>query len=192
MKQKGAAPLILILILFVIGIGGAYYFGTLKNKTPELTKEAEPKATLPPTPEKTTEPAVNPTADWKNYSNSEINYSIKYPPNFRTEEISYAVSHEATSTSRNFIVYKLDSKSPYEDRYISFEVIELEPTYNQGTITQTTLNGYSVKKIILNSMPFDIYSVKTKNNLFIEIYVSNDPLKKDVANQILSTFKFTQ
>lgn len=71
MKQKGIAPILIILILIAVGIGGfaaykSYY--APKSVTPVVTPVA-------PT-------AADETVNWKTYTNSADNFSFKYPPNW--------------------------------------------------------------------------------------------------------------
>lgn len=72
MKQKGLAPLIIVLIIAVLA-GGGYigykYFKSNFNITPVTS----------PTPINET-PPEDPTANWKTYINPTEKFSFKYPP----------------------------------------------------------------------------------------------------------------
>jgi hypothetical protein len=177
------APIIPLLIIIVVLLVFASAFGGYLVTKQILT------SSVTPTPTSTPSPIQDATADWKTYTNS-AGYSIKYPPTFSTEVITAGGQAEADISSRNLFVYQSGSSNPYEERYINLETTQLEPSYNQGTISQTTLNGYPAKKIILSGTPFDIYSLTSSQGKFIEIYVSNYSVRKELAYQILSTFKF--
>ncbi len=75
-SQKGFAPVLVILGLVVIlGIaGGAYYLGTIKNKSqpqnPTVTSQT-PSSPIP-----------NETTNWKTYTNIKSGFSFKYPSGF--------------------------------------------------------------------------------------------------------------
>ena len=67
MRQKGFALILIVIILALIGIVAAYYFGTRKgNIIPSPTKI---------TPSTT----ANPTTNWKIYVDKKYVYSFKYP-----------------------------------------------------------------------------------------------------------------
>ena len=139
----------------------------------------------------TTTPTI--PSDWKTYTNV-AGYSIKYPTFLATELIAAGAGQkEADATTRALFIYQIGSANPYVERYINFETTQVEPSYGDEAIIQTTLlNNYPAKKILLPNAQFEIYSVKTNKGQFIEIYVSNNPAKIALANQILSTFKFTE
>lgn len=131
------------------------------------------------------------TSNWKIYTNTS-GYSIKYPTSFTTGlQTAGAGNIEASPTAGNLFIYKSGASEPYVERYINLEVFQMKPTYNQGTVTEAKLDNQTVEKIMIPGSKFDIYSAKIGTNGFIEIYVSNDSTKKETANQILSTFKFT-
>jgi hypothetical protein len=67
-NSKGFVPIIIILIVLSL-IAGAYYFGTLKNKSSETSIY---------TPE-STKPSMDLTADWKTYITKDGVFSFKYP-----------------------------------------------------------------------------------------------------------------
>jgi len=145
--------------------------------SPELT--AEQDATL------------DPTANWKTYKNT-AGYSIKYPESFTTQLIAAGSGRaEANSTTRSLFIYKSDSTEPYFERNINLELFQDKPTYYQGIITETILDNRTVEKIIIPNAPFDIYLTQVGTEEFLEIYVANDPLRKEITYKILSTFKFT-
>ena len=174
--------LIIFIILLSLGTAGffAYQYVQLKNQVIQ-TK---------PTPVTSPSPTPDPTANWKTYTNT-AGYSIKYPASFTTQLIAAGAGNkEANAETRNLFIYKSDAPEPYLERYINLEIFQVKPTYNQGTITKTTLDNKTVEKIVIPDAKFDIYSAQLVNKGFIEIYVLSDPTKKEVANQILSTFKF--
>lgn len=178
---------ILFTIFLVVLISIAGFFGYQNF----LMHKQIAKLSIQPVPTPIPTIPVDPTANWKTYTNTKYNFSFKYPSSFSTEILAAGGQNEADSNSRNFFVYQTGANRKYEERYLNFEVTQIEPNY-QGTITQSTLNGISAKKITLLNIQFDIYSIKLSSGEFIEIYVSNNVNKKDVVDQILSTFKFIE
>ncbi len=84
MKQKGFAPILIILVIAIIA-AGAYFLGT-KNISKLFTILPSPLFSPSPTP------TADPTADWKIYNASKflqeigINFSIRYPQNWHVNE----------------------------------------------------------------------------------------------------------
>jgi len=90
MKQKGSLLIITIIVLAIIGIAAAYYFGTQSTKT-EVAQTPPPN----PTPVYTFTPTseVSPTqsveestipAGWSTYVSSEYGFEISYPSSYQT------------------------------------------------------------------------------------------------------------
>jgi len=84
-RQKGFTPILIVIIIALIAIAGAYYFGTNKGNsiptpvgTPFLVATNSPTQTTP-----TIKPTANPTTNWLIYKD-EINseYSFMYPPSW--------------------------------------------------------------------------------------------------------------
>jgi len=171
-----------VLLIVTVAIAGLFYFQIQK-----LSKELS-KYQTQPSPVSTATP--DPTADWEKYTNT-AGYSIKYPISFITEVLAAGSGNkEADAQIRNLFIYKSDALEPYMERYINLEIFQIKPTYNQRTTTQTTLASRNAEKIVISDSKFDIYLAQMDDNKFIEIYVSNDPSRKEIANQILSTFQF--
>jgi len=173
-----------IFVLFSLGVVVFLFYQNqqLKNM---LANYQIPVAS--PTPTAT----ADPTANWKIYTNT-AGYSIKYPTSFTTQLLAAGAGNkEADSTTRNLFIFESGASEPYVERYINLEIFQGKPIYNQGTITKATLDNRTVEKIVIPDAKFDTYSAQVGDKGFIEISVSNDPTKKEIADQILSTFKFT-
>ncbi len=86
--QKGQALIFLLVgMLIMAAIGGAFYLGTLKNRPPTLSPN--PVATSQ-TPQPTSISSSTPTADlttsWKTYQSNMYNFSVKYPTNLEAND----------------------------------------------------------------------------------------------------------
>lgn len=83
MRQKGFAPLIIVIILALIGIVGAYYLGglgklTVKNDEQPTTQPIITEKPSISSPKSTSIP--DETANWKTYIETrEVKFTIKYP-----------------------------------------------------------------------------------------------------------------
>jgi hypothetical protein len=93
--QKGfIAPLILIIIAILVIGGGAYVYTQQKQANPLATENvALPQATstTPATSQTISmqQTSDSRTADWKTYTNTELNISFRYPSNWRVQEEKY-------------------------------------------------------------------------------------------------------
>ncbi len=106
MKEKGFAPLIIMLgILIILGIAcGAYYLGTIRNKpkiqNPIVTSQATPTARSAQT---TPVPLSDETANWPSHTNSYLHYAIKYPTGWQIKTCTYGQDKNgATISADNF------------------------------------------------------------------------------------------
>jgi hypothetical protein len=202
MKQKGFAPIIILILLVLVG--GAYYFGITKNKTvPSLVVPVQPSSSP------VAQPIADPTANWKTYTNKEYGFTVKYPsdaklrisqsessdrmlvvafdsPNaifdhlFKSGGYSFEISMQ---TQKNFNT--LDEYLSFQKEHSMYENI-LPKTYNNviGYLFKND-KGYSGLNFIYQGF------VAKNNDLFYTInYFTDEDL--DMFNQILSTFKFTQ
>ena len=78
MKQKGFAPIIIIVLVAIVA-SGVYFLGT-KNILKLPTSFSLPTISPSPTP------TPDPTANWKTYTNYEYGYSVKYPSDWKVIE----------------------------------------------------------------------------------------------------------
>lgn len=82
MSQKGFAPVVLILAIFLLSAGVVGSAFAIKKYKPELISQynnikQEPQASVTPT----TQPTISQdeTNNWKIYSNTKYSYQVKYP-----------------------------------------------------------------------------------------------------------------
>jgi len=185
-QKSPLLPIILpLLVLIFASISGYLYLQSRSLRSQLPTSQAI-------TPSSTPQPSLDPTADWISYTNNS-GFTIKYPAGLLTEAIAADGSSPASSDSYGFHIYKSGSESPYEERIIDFQISQIEPTYDQWSKLkqEIRLNGLQVTKISPDNIPFEIYSIHLPNKKFLEIYASTNPARKDIADQILSTFQFT-
>lgn len=174
-----------IFVVLTLGVVAFLYYQNQALKS-MLASYQTPVPVASPTPTAT----ADPTAGWKTYTNIAYGYSIKYPSTFTIGDLSGADPIEGISTSRNLYFYQTGDAESYANRYINIEIFQANPSYNQGVKSKITLDNLPATKIIIPNAKFDIYSVSPTTKEFVEINVSNDPAKKELASQILSTFKF--
>lgn len=219
-KSNNWVRILTFVIIGLVVIFGAVYFGVLIGEKqnpenlpvavqPQDNPDVEESPAANPTTQPTTvasndsttlptaTPKADPTENWETYTNTEYDYTIKYPATFKTQAGSTGAGIlEAPSNTRNLFIYNPSEELSYKNRYIEIENIQLEPTYNSEWIrTTVTLASKDAVKLVDSSKSsnFDIYIVPLKNDQdLIQIYVTNDKDKQIIANQILSTLKFVQ
>lgn len=186
------SPLVPVLVsICVLALGAAGYFGYQNYQLNKQVIKVPPSPTSSPKSAKSAEKEDS-TANWKTYTNTTLNYSIKFPSTFTTQVMAAGAGiQEARPTDGNIYIYQQDSSESYLDRIINIEVFQEKPTYSMGTTSTTKINGVDAIKVIIPNSKFDIYLISTPSKEYIEIYVTNDPKRQSLANQILSTFKLS-
>ena len=72
-NQKGFAHLLLVIVVFVVGVGGLLYYSWQKGLIKTTSQNV-----ISPTPSDTKDVSVD-TENWKTYSDQKLRFSIKYP-----------------------------------------------------------------------------------------------------------------
>lgn len=205
MNQKGFTLLILLLgIILIIGIAcGAYYFRISQIQKPQnpiiASQAPQPTITLSSNPNRTT--------DWKTYASSPNFYSIQYPSNFYVHEYKDS-SIDKTGNTLGSIDF---SDTPYDKRRIGGgteititlggnikNILSKIIPYDNGrsdnpTLKTYTINGYSgVRAQNIQGIDFVRLDNPRGGGVYLDLYNgSNSEDAKQIFNQILSTFKFT-
>ncbi len=118
--QKGSVVIyILVGILILAALGGAYYFGKSQSVKPVATLPANPVVTS-----QTPQPIAQ-IANWKTYTNDELQYTFKYPPDWQIGGASkdvtvlkdgYKLSFVATSTNSSSALPNVEFHFYYKDQ----------------------------------------------------------------------------
>jgi hypothetical protein len=202
MKQKGFAPII-ILVLIALAVVG--YFG-YKNYWPK----PQTLVINSPVPSATTDP----TANWKTISNTFLGINIKYPQNLLSDQSDpqillirlQTIPPSDKGAGGSFLGY-----SPYvlsvnlSDNQSSVETNAQDSLSraiqsfdsNQWTMRDSTLLSIPTKILTGPCLGYcrTIYLKAPNNKLYDinEIYGNREEYDKylPLANQILSTFQFT-
>lgn len=156
--------------------------------------------------------ALDPTVNWKTYTNTKFNFSFQYPSEWKTNEYDngnrvVAVDNHSHSFSVSF---SINSPSEYVSdpekiikNYLSYYVSSTAQFLTGGKITtteSTEVDGFKATKyIIQESNPklaggnFTRAWIFVPNNSRIT-FINEDPYEESyvqIMDQILSTFKFT-
>jgi len=192
-KQNWKLKVIIILLIIFLILVTVYLILPLFIYSRISNKPLTPNpSVISSTPQPTTQTQTETTIpnDWTTYENNEYNFSFKYPSNLfwkSIEGITFFDKNEVSEDSpppNGYLQGKLSIVSisngktlkQYIDSYLNPEV-----GFNPK-VEYITINGYSMAKVM--------------NRIFISndkltIDLANNGVSKDVLDQILSTFKFT-
>ncbi|OGH12515.1 MAG: hypothetical protein A2857_06980 [Candidatus Levybacteria bacterium RIFCSPHIGHO2_01_FULL_36_15] len=82
-RQKAFRIVMLSLITLIFALGFTYYQNVkLESQNSRLRQDFGGRAKLTPTP------TINPTANWKTYTNNEFGFTLKYPANWVVGDFS--------------------------------------------------------------------------------------------------------
>lgn len=206
--QKGFAPIfILVGILILAIVGGAYFLVNLKFPNPNLqinpvVTSQTPQATPVP-------PSVDETANWKTYTNDKLKLSFKYPELYKQNIISEPrngvyltrdTAYTAGGGQAGSDVLKkgaVISFTPWPAKSLAEK--DLKSQFGDGIkINQITVNQKQGVEVILPNNQTDKHIYLQKDNGVLEVSLGvgfennsseNQKYTSDF-NQILSTFKF--
>ena len=188
MKQKGFAPIIIIVLIALVA-AGAYVLGTkniLKLPTFPLTPTLSPSST------------TNPTANWKTYTSRDGSFSFKYPENLYT----------LNSNEQNLIFYDSSVRNPaFTDQVLNIGVSPYDKSKYQNSgsaispfdFTDTQGRTWKTDMVLGESSYNFSATLLTADKMYIvgiqSGLIKGDEIKfgenhRNLANQILSTFKF--
>ena len=157
--QKGFAPIIILVgILLLASVGGAYYFFKIKTPTQKAcTQEAKicpdglsvgrggPNCEFTPCSTSSPSPTLDETANWKTYTNTENHYILKYPTDWKlTEDTVQQISIVGPKKS-DFILYitvrpeKLESLISELSGGIPTHEVKVEKNYKMGEVTMNKI-----------------------------------------------------
>lgn len=202
---------VVVVILLIASSVSAFYL---------LPKQAkvQPKSVEQIVPTQSPSPTLNPTVNWKTYTNSQYGISFKYP-NYLRECCAISISpNEGTSKNTivkpitlgevgenelgsgrrfNGLVVGIDTNTSNESflNYFNEQKQELKNVTNQDSTESNVKVGILSGKMLQNYSPFGgtiLYASfpNSKNVLVIGKTEASEGSFKDF-DQILSTFKFT-
>jgi hypothetical protein len=187
MSQKGFAPILIILLIgFIVGIGGFFIYEKYMDKS-YLPPDSKP---IP------TNVSYDNTAHWKTYTGLNIGISFKYPQSYQIREIvsgssdkpEYSVDLYDQNTDISIFSYKVGrdgggvakKEQIFIDRNPATR-FDFGNTINQINSVQISVDNinHTDNDITIMYGPRDIKNFLTEGDF-------------STLNQILSTLKFTQ
>lgn len=191
--QRGFAVIHLIVLVLVLAlVGGAYYFGTKNavNKIVDTGKQEQARQS----PSAIPSPSNDETADWKSYASNKLGFSFRYPSDWYAAE-------------QGEVVYVADSPIPTIPLThglpeglqitVSSTAPDTSPPGKHNSM-QITLGGKVGTKTIDQEISKSDGAMRTRvfvknSNLYYTVTFSNNDLNGThnvLFDQILDTFKF--
>lgn len=219
MNSKWLKIGVVVIVLLIFG-AGTYLLGKTSNKTQEATAIVSPAPTSRPiqTINPTSSPTLPPdaTANWKEFNDQETGISFKYPINWEISKLkdwAFSVlledsqiglpngaSDAFTSISMNFNEEKdtTTGKSNYPETTIDQYVEKTIKGLDLKSVTKDAVLVGGKKAIRLTGIvgPGPYEGTKSTSTIIqldnkILIVGLNNEKYKDIYDQILSTFRFT-
>jgi hypothetical protein len=211
-----------IISISLAGFFGYKYYQTDMVVTPSPTPAPivmEKNPTTPPPAKREMEqeilvqsptPTVDPTENWETYNHKTVGYSIKYPNDVEIKEREASLIHflKLGPTQRPETELFDGLSISIDPREIAASAIEYangqvkNPVFGPNDIIEkprsTTVNGYPAATYTTSALGIHRTTViqnNDKNMLYIITDSSVDPTKQgflETANQIISTFKFSE
>lgn len=202
--QKGfSGIIILIVILILAGLAGAYYFG--KTQVPK----PQPQTIIPSS-------SPDETANWKTYTNNKYKYQFKYPPAWEQTLVEcsgpdttacldmqqFSLNNEVrlevylelerwTDGKFNYPGYNFLNSVTYNNIPMTIQASNMAGSYGNAGINpflDLIADFFNLDKTVHFSVSFR-WPVPT-----VTAKPTQDEIQQNLIkfNQILSTFKFTQ
>lgn len=194
MKQKGFAPIIILILLVLVGVG-VYYFGTIKNKS-----VSTPVASVQPSSSPLAKPTTDPTANWKIYSNQSLGFELKYPPSVKitretNDEFNRVTEFEGPGISFGVMLRKNDNITL--DNYYYMDNAILQKASLGGKDANVYIQDASKNPCVSDGsgpgcpISFIAYVAENRSDIYHLDFYGDEKLS-ELESQILSTFKFTR
>lgn len=211
MKQTGLAPILIVVLIATLAIGGYLIYSQQAKPTPPPQQTTQPSPTPPVTP---TPNGVGETANWKTYTNTDGKYSIKYPPSYYLEETDSIKTPEKFPAGKKQVAIKPSNQKLNFIIYVNYYPVPNLSQANEAiqqvsgcdkAKEQQTNNAPKGKDFVLDNQKAIIYEDSlcaqfTATNFYIlhndrtySISVASTEKYKQhqiQVDQILSTFKF--
>lgn len=189
--------LVSILVLTSISLTTYFLYQNL-----QLKKQLNSSAQDSSVPSISPIPSPDPTTDWKTYTNTKLDFELKYPKDWVSP-----VKNEKNDKSIQFInsnskltVFIGPHYDPILQRNLTFEEYSIKAfgdetkreDYNLKTLVGKKTTVIDIDKSITESV---ILSKDNKSTVIINFsfkYSQNNPEEVKLFDQILSTFQFTQ
>jgi len=201
--QKGFASILILVGILVITIvaGGVYYFGKSQVSKPQPSNP--PVVSQTPQPTITTQPTSIPdeTANWKTYINKKYGFSVKYPATWYSndcgDEDLLLLDPSKTPICETEPYYPIqlnidNNIKTVEQLKQSWTGGGFKVTEEDSGIASINASRFLVEKVEPAPGPAKMKIIVVPVKIVLFQILLNRLEYEAVANQILSTLKFTQ
>lgn len=136
------------------------------------------------------------TSNWQTYQNTAYNYQILYPPALKIfNNAADSGYSQPPANTRSIFFTQAEDNGSYPDRYLDLEAFQLKPSlgniFTEIPVNIGNLTGWEYQSKDTD-MPFSTYVFKLPDQSgYLQSLVSNDPVKKAIALQILKSLSWT-
>jgi hypothetical protein len=213
-NSKGFAQILVVILLLVL-LGGAIYFGIFKNK-PSLTQfvpNPTTVASVQPSAVPVVEPTADPTAKWQLYKGN--SFTIRLPSNFNqdprsggdnmtfnTNDKQPIINYIAIDANEQRVFPTCSSADACYQNYLNSDKASSRVSGDSYSTITSAIQGNIVNGVMLytsaapgNYTTLDYFAENNGNVVIFELQltgnIDNVNHNKAYIDQILSTFKFT-
>ncbi len=209
MKQSGLAPILIVVLVAILGVGGYFWFSYSNNQTKPAQNVQTTKTPAPATKPESTSSAASPapngageTANWKTYTSKNNGYTVKYPASWETYGYSRTPNDDADIVGERFFrpigqkddgfAITIRTTLSKETNYVQTENF-IKGFFDDGRkISSIQVDGVNGTKVEGQTKgQKQIIAIFTNNKTVVEIQ-SGFLDGVEIFDQILTTFKFTQ
>lgn len=191
-SRNSFLPILIILFVLLAAIGFLVYQNRqLQKQISAITISVPPPLlTATPTPSAMPTPTLDLTANWKTYTDSDLEITFKYPTSLVELKGKNGISIMPPQSDNLVFELKKTADSTIETVYAT----EKKGAEASSPLVQTTVNSYQGWETQVRSMVFDgkkIFFQRGSDVLVISYNDCSYCATKEISHQILSTFKFT-
>jgi len=198
-KNRSFFKAVLLMVLGLLIVAGTVYAGTRIGKKQITPSKIIAEPTLKPV-----SPTPDPTADWKTYTNEKYSISFKYPFSWFVKDVTneapgnflQSIAFFANGTTNPSVGAEGSEGNELLNLIITNPLINTEPISQSKEQFINSWGKIKKEKIVyIDNLPAayntNLKSVVIWYNEKIQIFVNPYQDTKNIMDQILSTFKFT-
>lgn len=198
MKQKGFAPILIVIIIALFAVVGAYYLGSLNKSA--VKNQAQPTiqpsiTTVTEKPLTSLKPTSKPdeTASWKVFSEAN-SLTFKYPVDYILTYTPESINVQKDPARALLYISILDNPNSLSaSQWFDSQPSQIrEPIISTHSRSSIKVAGQTAVKLVKQDGSNDFLVILTHDTKGYFVYFGPSSAETIIANQILSTFKFTQ
>lgn len=204
-----AAPIILLIVGLILGAGAVFAYFQF-NSTSSTSQQSTYKSGPTPSPVAASSPSVDETASWKTYTNANLGFSAKYPAGWPVPTEEYLnpqrINFKDKGGTEVIAVIRDEKDSPTYSLFSKLTIdkpeIETEFNFTRTRLTDIKIDGLTGIRVKEEPNAGSVvnygYNISIKKGLgeysigVVSQTKADLDAKAKLADQIVSTFKFTK